>query len=118
MSWWWLCKRPGPLLSPGVRVEEVDIAVRPIVARPNAAVIGYGVDGPTVTPVYIGPFVRRPRWWAFWRWHQYPRWRRESRAAFQKFQQVFGMPNAPQYYEWPKPPLMATPSELPREPKP
>lgn len=134
MSWWWPFKRER-LLSPGVEVREVQIGPSWPVGRleigGGMAVIGSEPTGtvrvPVLTPVYIGSTIRKPRWWEVWRWHLYPRWRRESRAAWRRYLEVFGAPNdsavareIQDHLGTPTPTYIvrAKPTEPPPEPKP
>lgn len=80
------------LLMPGVFVREEPGIPRVIPSTPSAAIIGAPEKGPVAEPVLIGPSFRKPRLWEFWRWHRYPRWRRESRGALRKFEETFGIP--------------------------
>jgi len=97
--------------SPTGEVVERQISVPKYALWPMAT-IGLSNAGPMPNPVFIGPSVRKPRWWQPWRWHQYPRWRRESSAAWQKYLEVFGAPadtalarKLRAFFEEPLPPL-------------
>lgn len=84
---------PTDMLSPSVRIVEVDIAPRAIPEYPFTTGI-LGVVGPAggQEAIYIGPSIARPLWWQPWRWYLKPRYRQECREALAKFREVFGYP--------------------------
>lgn len=116
----WPFKNKPKLVTPGVWVQEVDKSTakmawpqpggtadetvfgfsvhldQPVEKDPTKRVFGLiengGEELKQQEVVVIGPRTKRVRWWEFWRWHQYPRYRRECRKAMKEFSEVFGQP--------------------------
>lgn len=102
MKWWkpWTWRRRQNYVTPGVEVTEIDCCTaKPGTAAAIPAFIGVAEKGPQNPPMWIGPSISRIRWWQFWRWYLIPRYRRESRAAWEKFLEVFGQPMSVEEYE-------------------
>ena len=49
--------------------------------------------GPINKPIYIGPTIRKPKWFQFWRWHLILRYKKECQQSIKKFNDTFGEPN-------------------------
>lgn len=80
--------KQGEMIAPGVRVVEhemphrVVVDVDPAIGGSDVAALSIvelnGESRHVEVPRFIGPKMRRPRWWQFWRRR---RWRRECDEA-------------------------------------
>lgn len=72
--------------------HRIVVGVDPAIHGSDVAVLGIvgpAEEGHVPLPRYIGPRMKRPRWWQFWRRR---RWRRECAEAHAELLRWFGAP--------------------------